>query len=247
MSPIHTSPVPGASTHAGASTTDGPVRHMATVRSFTPRRGRITLAQREALDRLWERWGFDVAARTIDLGDVFGNERPVVLEIGFGMGETTAAMAAADPDTNVLAIDVHTPGQGSLLYDAELRGLTNIRVVNGDAVELLRDMLPPACLAGIRVFFSDPWPKTRHHKRRLIQPEFAALAASRLVPGGTLHCATDWAHYAEWMLEVLAAEPALVNTTDGYLPRPAWRPITRFEQQGLDKGHEVADLIFRRR
>jgi tRNA (guanine-N7-)-methyltransferase len=220
---------------------------MATVRSFTPRRGRITLAQREALDRLWERWGFDVAARTIDLGDVFGNDRPVVLEIGFGMGETTAAMAAADPDTNVLAIDVHTPGQGSLLYDAELRGLTNIRVVNGDAVELLRDMLPPACLAGIRVFFSDPWPKTRHHKRRLIQPEFTALAASRLVPGGTLHCATDWTHYAQWMLEVLSAEPTLVNTVDGYLPRPAWRPVTRFEQQGLDKGHEVADLVFRRR
>ncbi|WP_406284059.1 tRNA (guanosine(46)-N7)-methyltransferase TrmB [Embleya sp. NBC_00896] len=241
------SPFPGASTLSGASTNGEPVRHPATVRSFTPRRGRITLAQRDALDRLWERWGFDVADRTIDLGELFGDDRPVVLEVGFGMGETTAVMAAADPTVNVLAIDVHTPGQGSLLHDVENRGLTNVRVANGDAVELLRDMLPPACLAGIRVFFSDPWPKTRHHKRRLIQPTFAALAASRLVPGGTLHCATDWEHYAEWMLEVLSGEPELVNTTDGYAPRPAWRPVTRFEQQGLDKGHEVADLIFRRR
>ncbi|WP_020552322.1 tRNA (guanosine(46)-N7)-methyltransferase TrmB [Embleya scabrispora] len=241
------SPLPGASTASGVSTTDRPIRHLATVRSFTPRRGRVTLAQRDALDRLWERWGFDVADRRLDLGELFGDDRPVVLEIGFGMGEATAAMAEADPGTNVLAIDVHTPGQGSLLHDAERRGLTNIRVANGDAIELLRDMLPPACLAGIRVFFSDPWPKTRHHKRRLIQPAFAALAASRLVPGGILHCATDWAHYAQWMLEVLSDEPELINTVEGYAPRPSWRPVTRFERQGLDKGHEVADLLFRRR
>ena len=256
MSPL-SFPSPGASSTgppspSGTAPTDdamadGPVRHLATVRSFTPRRGRVTLAQRDALDRLWRRWGFDVSDRVIDLTELFGDDRPVVVEVGFGMGEATAAMAAADPGTNVLAIDVHTPGQGSLLYDAEQRGLTNVRVANGDAVELLRDMLAPASLAGIRVYFSDPWPKTRHHKRRLIQPSFAALAASRLVPGGSLHCATDWAHYAQWMLEVLDAEPALVNTTDGYASRPPWRPVTRFEQQGIDKGHEVADLIFRRR
>ncbi|WP_439676092.1 tRNA (guanosine(46)-N7)-methyltransferase TrmB [Embleya sp. MST-111070] len=247
MSPLPVTPLPGASTVPDVASIDPAERHMATVRSFTPRRGRVTLAQRDALDRLWARWGFDVADRRLDLGELFGDDRPVVLEVGFGMGETTAAMAEADPDTNVLAIDVHTPGQGSLLHDAERRGLTNIRVANGDAIELLRDMLPPACLAGIRIFFSDPWPKTRHHKRRLIQPSFAALAASRLVPGGILHCATDWAPYAEWMLDVLTAEPELVNTVEGYAPRPQWRPVTRFEQQGLAKGHRVADLLFRRR
>jgi tRNA (guanine-N7-)-methyltransferase len=157
-------------------------------------------------------------------------------------------MAAADPDTNVLAVDVHTPGQGNLLGLAERAGLTNVRVANGDAIILLREMLTPACLDGLRVYFPDPWPKKRHHKRRLIQPEFLTLAATRLRPGAIVHCATDWEPYAEQMLAVLTAHPDFENTRPerGFAPRPGSRPLTRFESQGLDKGHVVNDLLFRR-
>ncbi|MER5294151.1 tRNA (guanosine(46)-N7)-methyltransferase TrmB [Streptomyces pharetrae] len=219
------------------------------IRSFQPRRSRVTAGQADALKRLWPKWGFDIdGGRVIDLGELFGNDNPVVLEIGFGMGEATAQMAAADPGTNILAVDVHTPGQGNLLNLADRGGLTNIRVGNGDAIILLREMLAPDALDGLRVFFPDPWPKKRHHKRRLIQPEFLSLAATRLRPGAILHCATDWEPYAEQMLEVLTAHPDFVNTQadGGFAPRPEFRPLTRFEGQGLDKGHVVHDLLFRR-
>ncbi|MFD7923801.1 tRNA (guanosine(46)-N7)-methyltransferase TrmB [Streptomyces sp. NPDC059740] len=221
--------------------------HERRIRSFQPRRSRVTAGQADALRRLWPVWGFDVDGLSrLDLDALFGG-RPVVLEIGFGMGEATAQMAAADPGTGILACDVHTPGQGNLLALAERRGLDNVRVANGDAIILLREMLPPASLAGLRVFFPDPWPKKRHHKRRLIQPEFVSLAVTRLAPGAFVHCATDWQEYAAQMLEVLAAEPALENLHEGYAPRPDTRPLTRFEGQGLDKGHAVHDLVFRRR
>ncbi|WBB63973.1 tRNA (guanosine(46)-N7)-methyltransferase TrmB [Streptomyces sp. WMMC500] len=218
------------------------------IRSFVPRRSRVTLAQGEALRRLWPKWGFDIdGTYVLDLDDLFDG-LPVVLEIGFGMGEATAEMAAADPATGVLAVDVHTPGQGNLLRLMEQRGLTNVRIGNGDAVILLREMLPPAALAGMRIYFPDPWPKKRHHKRRLIQPEFLALAASRMAPGAVLHCATDWEPYAEWMLETLEESPHFENAHPGggYAPRPDFRPRTRFEGQGLGKGHIVNDLLFRR-
>ncbi|NEC13888.1 tRNA (guanosine(46)-N7)-methyltransferase TrmB [Streptomyces sp. SID8014] len=231
------------------------------IRSFQPRRSRVTTGQGEALRRLWQVWGIDVdGQRVLDLDEMFGG-RPVVLEIGFGMGEATARMAADDPDTGILAVDVHTPGQGNLLNLADQLGLDNVRVANGDAVILLREMLAREALAGLRVYFPDPWPKTRHHKRRLVQPEFLSLAAPRLAPGALLHCATDWEPYAEQMHDVLSAHPAYENTvtlpgpavegTDGvvrhgYAPRPAFRPRTRFEGQGLDKGHVVHDLLFRR-
>ncbi len=218
------------------------------VRTFHPRRGRVTGAQGDAINRLWPRWGLDVDGRPLDPAALFGDASvPVVLEIGFGMGDATAVMAAADPGTGILAVDVHTPGQGNLLHLAERAGLDNVRVGNGDAVVLLRDMLAPASLSGLRVYFPDPWPKARHHKRRMIQPEFVRLAVSRLRPGATLHCATDWEPYAEQMLEVLGAEPGLANTVDGgYAPRPDRRPVTKFERQGLAKGHVVRDLVFRR-
>lgn len=219
------------------------------IRSFQPRRSRVTAGQADALQRLWPAWGFDIdGGRRLDLAAFFGNGNPVVLEIGFGMGEATAAMAAADPDTNLLAVDVHTPGQGHLLSLADQRGLTNVRVGNGDAIILLREMLAPDSLDGLRVYFPDPWPKKRHHKRRLIQEEFLTLAAARLRPGAVVHCATDWEPYAEQMLEVLTAHPAFENTRadGGFAPRPAFRPRTRFEGQGLEKGHVVNDLLFRR-
>lgn len=219
------------------------------IRSFQPRRSRVTAGQADALQRLWPKWGLDIdGQRVIDLTELFGNTAPVVLEIGFGMGEATAQMAAADPDTNILAVDVHTPGQGNLLALADRNNLSNVRVGNGDAIILLREMLAPDSLAGLRVYFPDPWPKKRHHKRRLIQPEFLTLAAARLAPGAVVHCATDWEPYAEQMLEVLTAHPDFENTVrgGGFAPRPAHRPLTRFEGQGLDKGHVVNDLLFRR-
>jgi tRNA (guanine-N7-)-methyltransferase len=218
------------------------------IKSFTPRRSRVTTAQAGHLRQYWSRWGLDVDGREVlDLASLFGG-LPVVLEIGFGMGETTAKMAAADRATGILAVDVHTPGQGQLLGLAAAAGLENVRVANGDAVVLLRDMLPAASLAGVRVYFPDPWPKARHHKRRIIQPHFLDLAASRMAEGAVLHCATDWEPYAEHMLEVLSAHSAFDNTVPGggFADRPAFRPETRFEGQGLRKGHVVHDLLFRR-
>jgi tRNA (guanine-N7-)-methyltransferase len=210
----------------------------------------VTAGQAEALRRLWPAWGLDIdGSSPLDLGTLFGDpDLPVVLEIGFGMGEATARMAAADPGTGILAADVHTPGLGNLLGLAERNGLSNIRIANGDAIILLREMIEPGALAGLRIYFPDPWPKKRHHKRRLVQPEFVALAASRLKSGALVHCATDWEPYAEQMLEVLSADPDLENTQPdrGYAPRPASRPLTKFESQGLDKGHLVHDLVFRR-
>ncbi|MEV5686927.1 tRNA (guanosine(46)-N7)-methyltransferase TrmB [Streptomyces sp. NPDC052164] len=222
--------------------------HERRIRSFQPRRSRVTTGQEDALQRLWPMWGLDIdGLRVLDPAQMFDG-LPVVLEIGFGMGEATAQMAADDPGTGILAVDVHTPGQGNLLGLADRNGLTNIRVANGDAVILLREMLKPDALDGLRVFFPDPWPKARHHKRRLIQPEFLDLVAQRLKPGAVIHCATDWEPYAEQMLDVLTAHPLFENTVadGGYAPRPAFRPLTRFEGQGLDKGHVVHDLLFAR-
>jgi tRNA (guanine-N7-)-methyltransferase len=222
------------------------------IRSFHPRKGRMSDAQRGALARLWKAYGIRVDGEgLLDLDQLFDAAgRPVVLEIGFGMGDATATMAAAVPDTSILAVDVHTPGHGNLLRRIESDGLDNVRLAEGDAVVLLRDQLAPASVDGLRIYFPDPWPKARHHKRRLIQPEFVALAVSRLRPGAVVHCATDWEPYAEQMLEVLSGSPELENLHpdgSGYAPRPDWRPVTKFEQQGLDKGHVVQDLLFRRR
>ncbi|HEX2806037.1 MAG TPA: tRNA (guanine(46)-N(7))-methyltransferase TrmB, partial [Kineosporiaceae bacterium] len=156
-------------------------------------------------------------------------------------------MAADDPARDVIAVDVHTPGAGALLRDLESTGRRNVRVVVGDALDVLRDMLSPQSLDEVRLYFPDPWPKVKHHKRRLFSPAFAALAATRLRQGGRLHAATDWAAYAEQMLQIVTNEPLLVNGHRGFAPRPSWRPITRFEQQGLSKGHEVFDIIAERR
>uniref|UniRef100_UPI0035E3F9F4 tRNA (guanosine(46)-N7)-methyltransferase TrmB n=1 Tax=Streptomyces lonarensis TaxID=700599 RepID=UPI0035E3F9F4 len=239
-------PTPGQFPPGVGPTANPAPDHALSIRSFVPRRSRVTEAQRLALVRLWSRWGLEVDAETaVDLEALFG-DRPVVLEIGFGMGEATVEMAAADPTTGILAVDVHTPGQGNLLRLAEQQGLDNVRVANGDANHLLEDMLSGRCLAGVRVFFPDPWPKKRHNKRRIIQPDFVELCASRMAPGALLHCATDWEEYAEHMLEVLSASPSFENTADGYAPRPSFRPLTRFEQQGINKGHVVNDLLFRR-
>jgi len=216
------------------------------IRTFKYRRGRVTLAQQTALDTLWPSLGLDLSDSLLDPRALFGRTAPLVLEIGFGMGETTIALALAQPERDVIAIDVHTPGAGALLRGLSGEGLTNVRVGVGDALEVLRGMVPAGSLDEIRVFFPDPWPKTKHFKRRLFNPAFACLAASRLKPGGIVHLATDWRPYAEQALEVIEAEPLLVNDFGGFAPRPADRPVTRFEYQGLAKGHDVFDVIAHR-
>lgn len=217
------------------------------IRSFVLRQGRMSDGQKRAIDELLPRYGIPYAVGVLDYTACFGRQAPVVLEIGCGMGDTTAHIAAARPDTNFIGIEVHGPGVGNLCKLIEEQGLSNLRVMQHDATEVVRDMLAPDSLAGIHVYFPDPWPKKRHHKRRILQPAFVAQLASRLAPGGYLHCATDWEDYALHMLEVLGAEPLLENTAADYAPRPEWRPLTKFEARGLRLGHGVWDLVFRRR
>jgi tRNA (guanine-N7-)-methyltransferase len=217
------------------------------IRSYVLRQGRVSNAQRRAYDSLLSRYGVPYAPAPVDLDRIFGRTAQKILEIGFGMGETTAEIAAAHPENDYLALEVHTPGVGSLLKQIDERGLTNLRLVQHDALEVLEHMAAPATFDGANIFFPDPWPKKRHHKRRLIQPPFVTLLASRLKPGAYVHVPTDWEEYAEQILEVLSAEPALENTAPGFAPRPDYRPLTKFEQRGLRLGHGVWDVVFRRR
>jgi len=216
------------------------------IRSYVLRQGRVSNAQQRAHAELLPRYGIPFREAYLDLDAEFGRPAPKLLEIGFGMGETTATMAAAHPEKDYVGVEVHTPGVGSLLKQIGERKLGNVRIIPHDAVEVLKSMIRPLSLDGVHIFFPDPWPKLRHHKRRLVQPTFVALLSERLKPGGYLHVATDWAPYAEQVLAVLAAEPRLANTARGYAPRPDYRPLTKFEQRGLKLGHAVHDIIFRR-
>ncbi len=219
----------------------------APIRSYVLRAGRMGSGQVRALQELGPRFVLPFQAGVPDWDAVFGRSAPRVVEIGFGMGAATAAIAAARPETDFIGIEVHEPGVGALLRLIGEQALTNLRIVQHDAVQVLQQMIAPASLAGVHLYFPDPWHKKRHHKRRIVQPGFVAQVASRLAPDGVLHCATDWEPYAQQMLEVLSAEPALRNTAEGYAPRPLWRPPTKFEQRGLRLGHGVWDLLFVRR
>ncbi|HEV7208013.1 MAG TPA: tRNA (guanosine(46)-N7)-methyltransferase TrmB [Mycobacteriales bacterium] len=214
----------------------------APLRTFKHRRGRITAGQQRALDTLWARYGIDVGTRPLDVEVIYQRAAPLVLEVGFGMGEATIAMAAAAPGTDLLAVDVHTPGAGALLREVNSLGLSNVRVVVGDVRDVLADMLAPESLEEVRIYFPDPWPKAKHRKRRLLSPAFLHLTATRLRPGGRLHCATDSKSYAEQMLMAIAGEALLGNQHPGYAPRPAGRPVTRFEGQALARGHDLFEL-----
>ena len=211
------------------------------------RSGRMSPAQQRALETLFPKYGIAFVPSLLDFDCVFGRRARRVLEIGFGMGETTAAIAAARPDDDFLGIEVHPPGVGSLLRQIEERGLANLRVIRHDAVEVIAAMIPRGSLAAIHVFFPDPWPKKRHHKRRLLSAPFVHELALRLAPDATLHVATDWEDYAQEILAVLTAEPLLQNTASDFAPRPDYRPLTKFENRGLKLGHGVRDLVFRRR
>lgn len=217
------------------------------IRSFVLRQGRFSPAQQRARESLLPRFGVPFNPAPLDFDAVFGRKAPRILEIGFGMGETTAIIAEATPEADFLAVDVHAPGIGSLLKLIDERRLSNVRIVQHDAAEVVAQMIPDASLSGVHVFFPDPWPKKRHHKRRLLQPPFVHALALRLAPGGYLHVATDWEDYAVAILAACEAEPLLENSASGFAPRPAYRPLTKFERRGLGLGHNVCDVVFRMR
>ncbi len=233
-----------------ASTPHAPAHHRR-IRSFVTRAGRLSTGQKRAIDELGSQYVLpfseDGAAQPLDWTALFGRDAPRIFEIGFGMGATTAEIAARRPDDNFIGVEVHAPGVGALLKLIGERELQNIRILQHDAVEVLEQRVEAASLDGVHIYFPDPWHKARHNKRRLIQPAFVATLVSKLKSGGYLHCATDWEPYAEQMLEVLSANPDLANTAENYAPRPDYRPTTKFEQRGINLGHGVWDLLFRRR
>jgi len=234
-------PSEGTATDAGAHRN---------IRSFVRRTGRTTIGQAKAFADVGPQFLLPYTAQPANFEAMFQRSAPTILEIGFGMGEATAHIAALMPEKNFLCCEVHTPGVGALLKRISEQGLNNIRILQHDAVEVIDNMLPPASLDGTHIFFPDPWHKKRHNKRRLIQAPLVAKLAARLKPGGYLHCATDWQPYAEQILEVLGAETLLRNTADasqgGYAPKPAYRPLTKFENRGIRLGHGVWDVVFTR-
>ncbi len=221
--------------------------HRRVVRSFVRRTGRMTAAQQRGFDECWEKFGLQLENGLQDLKQIFDRDAPVVLEIGFGMGHSLAEMAGRSPDKNYIGVEVHSPGVGSLLNEVLTAELNNVRVYCDDAVEVLKQCLPEQSLDRVQIYFPDPWHKKRHHKRRLIKPEFLELLVTRMKPGGHIHLATDWEHYAEQMLEVLTESPLFKNTAEkDYVPRPEHRPLTKFEKRGHRLGHGVWDLVFER-
>ena len=220
------------------------------MQTIYPQRARMTTGQQRAWDRNWGRWGADVADLPdgpLDAAGWFGRAAPVVLEIGSGMGESTAVMAMAAPDVDHLAVEIYQPGLAQLLLRIEQAEISNLRLLRGDAYTFLHEHVAAGSLHAVRIYFPDPWPKRRHHKRRLVRPELVALVTSRLAVGATLHLATDWEPYAQEMLAACVAEPGLRNTAQhGFATRPAWRPVTKFEQRARDEGRVVRDLLFAR-
>ncbi len=241
MSTENTNPEPVAE---GTEKPEQPFGH---IKSFVHRRSHMTPGQKLAIERLMDKWSIAYKPTSLNYEKVFGRQAPTILEIGFGMGETTEKIALARHEENFLGVEVFNAGVGAMLKRIEASSLDNVRIIQHDAVEVVKNMLPANSLAGVHIYFPDPWPKKRHHKRRLIQPEFVQLLVSRLQPGGYIHCATDWENYAEQMLEVLSANPELENTAKDYAPKPDYRPQTKFETRGLRLGHGVWDLVFKKK
>ncbi|MFA6013833.1 MAG: tRNA (guanosine(46)-N7)-methyltransferase TrmB [Gallionellaceae bacterium] len=214
------------------------------IRSFVLRQGRVSAAQQRSLETLMPKFGITYSNQQLNLDQTFGRSAPKILEIGFGMGEPTAQIALAHPQNDYLTLEVHPPGVGSLLKQIDAQNIRNIRIIQHDAVEVLRDMLQDAVLDGVHIFFPDPWHKARHNKRRLIQAPFVSQLVQKVKIGGYIHVATDWQDYAEQILSVLGAQPLLKNTAKDYAEKPAYRPLTKFEQRGLNLGHGVWDLVF---
>jgi tRNA (guanine-N7-)-methyltransferase len=229
------------------SKVDTPEPIKRTIKSFVMRGGRTTEGQARALETLGPRFVLPYQQKVMDTAAIFGRQAPVVLEIGFGMGDATAHIAQVMPDVDFIGCEVHEPGVGALLKLIGEQDIPNIRIVRHDAVEVLKHMVAPSSLAGLHIYFPDPWHKKKHNKRRLIQAPFVAELMNRLAPGGYLHCATDWQPYAEQILAVLSQEPALENTANEYAPKPHYRPLTKFENRGLRLGHGVWDVVFKKK
>ena len=217
------------------------------IRSFVLRQGHLTASQQRAIDEGMPRWGIEYQPQALDLTQAFGREAPKIMEIGFGMGTATAEIAAANPQNDYLGIEVHSPGVGNLCKLIDEQQLSNLRLIRHDAVEVMDHMLPDGCLDGVHIFFPDPWHKKRHNKRRLIQTPFIEKLVKKLKPGGYLHAATDWEDYAIQIMEVFSANAELQNTAEAYAPRPAYRPLTKFEARGIRLGHGVWDIVFTRK
>lgn len=224
--------------------TDNPAQKWGHIKSFVQHRAHVTPRQKNALDNYFDKWVLPYEPALLDPQKVFGRKAPMILEIGFGMGETTAYIAQHRPEHDFLALEVFTAGVGALLDRIETQDLSNIRIMQHDAVDVVNHMLADGSLHGVHIYFPDPWPKKRHHKRRLIQPDFISKLCPKLETGGYIHCATDWEDYANQMLEVLSGEPSLQNTGDGFVPTPDYRPETKFERRGIRLGHGIWDLIF---
>jgi tRNA (guanine-N7-)-methyltransferase len=214
------------------------------IRSFVKREGKMTSGQKNAIELLWPEYGVDLRDEVLDLADLFKRDAFTVLEIGFGNGLSLAEMAEAHPEQNYFGVEVHTPGVGGLLVQVKKRGLVNVRVSQDDAVEVLDQQIADGSLDRVQIFFPDPWHKKRHHKRRLIQSEFVKTLVTKLKPKGIIHVATDWENYAEHILQVLIQEPMLANTAQEYAAKPSYRPLTKYENRGMNLGHGVWDLLF---
>ncbi|MBN2646692.1 MAG: tRNA (guanosine(46)-N7)-methyltransferase TrmB [Thiotrichales bacterium] len=240
-------PIPSAA-ELPAEPSTAPEKYSTRIRSFALRQGRLTASQERALNALWPQFGLTVEQGVIDFAKLFGRQAPTLVEIGFGMGKSLAEMAQANPENNYIGIEVHKPGVGALLRLIEEKQLSNVRIFNHDAIEVLEQCIAPNSLDAVYLFFPDPWHKARHHKRRIVKPEFVANIAKHLKIGGQFHMATDWENYAEQMLEVMSAAPDYVNFSGvgNYTPRPDYRPLTKFEARGHRLGHGVWDLIFTR-
>jgi len=216
------------------------------IKSYVLRGGRLTSAQKRSYESLSEKFIIPYECKTLDFACVFGNNNPVVVEIGFGMGKATALIAGENPDINYIGLEIHKPGIGRLLWEIEHRPLLNVRIIEHDATEVFMNMIPANSLGGVHIFFPDPWPKKRHRKRRLIQPPFTGCIAQKLMRGSYIYMVSDWLDYAEWALDVLTGTEGMVNAYDGFAPPQSWRPMTSFEKKGLDKKHEIKELFFRR-
>ncbi|WP_371372651.1 tRNA (guanosine(46)-N7)-methyltransferase TrmB [Thalassotalea aquiviva] len=223
-------------------------KYIRKVRSFVKREGRLTKGQARALDTLWDTMGLNHSDGMLDIANLFGNDNPITLEIGFGMGKSLVEMAKNDPNRNFIGIEVHRPGVGACLALAEAEGVHNLKVYEHDAIEILDDCVPKGCIDTVQLFFPDPWHKAKHHKRRIVKPEFIESIRNILIPGGVFHMATDWENYAECMLEDMSQAPGFVNMseTNDYVPRPDSRPLTKFENRGQKLGHGVWDLQFQK-
>jgi tRNA (guanine-N7-)-methyltransferase len=246
MSPLSEDVKPALAAPSGGAESAASQKHSRKIKSYVLRGGRLTAAQKRSYDSLSGKFIIPYECKKLDFAGIFGNNNPVIVEIGFGMGRATALIAGENPDKNYIGLEIHKPGIGRLLWEIEQRPLSNIRIIEHDAAEVFQNMIPSNSLEGVHIFFPDPWPKKRHHKRRLIQRPFTDCIASKLRSQGYIYMVSDWLDYANWALLVLTNTEDMVNVYESFAPPQSWRPLTSFEKKGLDKKHEIKELFFRR-